>query len=106
MQMRAVVPCIQGHDTLVQAQSGTGKMCTFVIAVLQAVDPDSQQCQALVLVSVRESAYSVQKMFVALGCYMKKKVECMVYLGGNHLSRGTRSLIKEGGRVSAYESTL
>merc|ERR1712001_780356 len=38
IQQRAITPCIKGHDVIAQAQSGTGKLQLFSIAVLQKID--------------------------------------------------------------------
>lgn len=38
IQQRAIMPIIEGHDVLAQAQSGTGKTGTFSIAALQRID--------------------------------------------------------------------
>merc|ERR1712093_154324 len=38
IQQRGIVPIVRGHDTIAQAQSGTGKTATFTIGVLQRVD--------------------------------------------------------------------
>ncbi len=44
---------------IVQAQSGTGKTITFIIAILQQLDVDCKDCQALILVPTRELAQGV-----------------------------------------------
>jgi translation initiation factor 4A len=44
---------------IAQAQSGTGKTATFVIAILQQLDVDLKDCQALILAPTRELAYGV-----------------------------------------------
>ena len=95
MQMRAVVPCIQGHDTLVQAQSGTGKTCTFVLAVLQTVVPENEQCQAIVLTPTRELAQAIQRIFVGLGRYMK--IECMAVTMTSRMVHDDMRRLKAGG---------
>ena len=37
IQQRGILPILAGHDTIAQAQSGTGKTATFSISVLQKV---------------------------------------------------------------------
>jgi hypothetical protein len=44
------------------AQSGTGKTATFSIGVLQNLDPQSNEPQALVLSPTRELAQQIQKV--------------------------------------------
>ena len=45
IQQQAVVPCVQGRDVVIQAQSGTGKTATFTIALLQQLDTTNNRCQ-------------------------------------------------------------
>jgi translation initiation factor 4A len=59
IQQRAILPCIEGHDVIAQAQSGTGKTATFSISVLQSIDVTKRECQALVLAPTRELANQV-----------------------------------------------
>lgn len=61
IQQRAIKPCILGHDVIAQAQSGTGKTGTFSISVLQRIDLELKQCQALILAPTRELAQQVIK---------------------------------------------
>ena len=44
---------------IAQAQSGTGKTATFVISILQQMEMDDRECQALVLAPTRELAQQV-----------------------------------------------
>merc|ERR1711928_79457 len=66
IQQRAILPCILGHDVIAQAQSGTGKTATFAISLLQQIDIELNECQALVLAPTRELAQQIQKVVLAL----------------------------------------
>ncbi|CAF0751115.1 unnamed protein product [Adineta steineri] len=46
IQQRAIKPC---HDVIAQAQSGTGKTATYAISILQRLDIEFKDCQALIL---------------------------------------------------------
>ena len=48
-----------GHDVIAQAQSGTGKTATFAVAILQKLDMNLKECQALILAPTRELAQQV-----------------------------------------------
>nr|ACJ84368.1 unknown [Medicago truncatula] len=56
IQQRGIVPFCKGLDVIQQAQSGTGKTATFCSGVLQQLDYNVTQCQALVLAPTRELA--------------------------------------------------
>merc|ERR1739847_112202 len=74
IQQRAIAPCIKGHDVIAQAQSGTGKTATFSISILEKIDINARDCQALILAPTRELAQQIQKVVMALD-YMG--VQCL-----------------------------
>lgn len=47
---------------IAQAQSGTGKTATFAISILQKLDTQKAETQALVLAPTRELAQQIQKV--------------------------------------------
>ena len=51
IQQRAISPCIKGYDVIAQAELGTGKTATFAISILQQLDIEFKETQALVLAS-------------------------------------------------------
>jgi|LauGreDrversion4_2_1035121.scaffolds.fasta_scaffold169600_2 translation initiation factor 4A len=59
IQQKAIMPIIQGRDTIAQAQSGTGKTGTFAIGCLQLIDTGVNEVQALVLAPTRELAQQI-----------------------------------------------
>ena len=90
IQQRAILPCILGHDVIAQAQSGTGKTATFAISLLQQIDIESTECQALVLAPTRELAQQIQKVVLALGDYMD--AQCHACIGGTNVREDLRKL--------------
>lgn len=96
IQQRAIMPLIDGRDTIAQAQSGTGKTGTFSIGILQSVDVDVAECQALVLAPTRELAQQIQKVVSAISDYMKVKIHACV--GGTAVREDIRAL-REGVHV-------
>ncbi|KAL2178871.1 P-loop containing nucleoside triphosphate hydrolase protein [Thermothelomyces heterothallicus CBS 202.75] len=90
IQQRAIMPVIKGHDVIAQAQSGTGKTATFSISVLQKIDPNLKQCQALILAPTRELAQQIQKVVVAIGDFMN--IECHACIGGTSVREDMKAL--------------
>jgi len=104
IQARAIVPVIQNHDVIAQAQSGTGKTATFSIAILQRIDPAIKATQALILAPTRELAQQIQKVVIALGDYMN--IQCHACVGGTRirediakLEQGMHVVVGTPGRV-------
>ncbi|KAJ3363696.1 translation initiation factor eIF4A [Allomyces javanicus] len=90
IQQRAIMPVIKGHDVIAQAQSGTGKTATFAISILQKIDSEVKQPQALVLAPTRELAQQIQKVMLALGDVLG--VKCHACIGGTRIADDARQL--------------
>ena len=56
---KAILPVIDGHDVIAQAQSGTGKTATFSIGMLQNIDETQDEIQALILAHTRELSLQI-----------------------------------------------
>merc|ERR1712154_644223 len=67
IQQRSIKPITKGRDVIAQAQSGTGKTGTFSISILQSLDTQVRETQALCLSPTRELAVQIQKVILALG---------------------------------------
>ena len=67
VQARVVPAMRSGVDLIVKAMTGSGKTGAFGIPIIDAIDPDSRGCQALVLTPTRELAKQVAKEIEALG---------------------------------------
>ncbi|KAI8920638.1 P-loop containing nucleoside triphosphate hydrolase protein [Entophlyctis helioformis] len=104
IQQRAILPVLRRHDVIAQAQSGTGKTATFSISILQSIDENLKECQALVLAPTRELAQQIQKVVLALGDYLK--IDCHACIGGTNvredferLQAGPQVVVGTPGRV-------
>jgi|TARA_B110001450_G_scaffold145685_1_gene136163 translation initiation factor 4A len=104
IQQKGILPIIQGHDTIAQAQSGTGKTGAFTIATLQTIDTASSHIQGLIIAPTRE--LSLQSAFVikSIGEYQGVKIHACV--GGTSvredikaLKSGTHVVVGTPGRI-------
>jgi len=93
IQQKAIMPILAGHDTIAQAQSGTGKTATFSISVLQKVQMNQCQTQALILAPTRELAQQIQKVVRALGDFQGVTSHACV---GGTLVRDDMKLLQKG----------
>uniref|UniRef100_A0A8C7FHV3 RNA helicase n=1 Tax=Oncorhynchus kisutch TaxID=8019 RepID=A0A8C7FHV3_ONCKI len=90
IQQRAIKQIIKGRDVIAQSQSGTGKTATFCVSVLQCLDIQVRETQALILAPTRELAGQIQKVLLALGDYMN--VQCHSCIGGTNVGEDIRKL--------------
>ena len=71
IQKKAILPVIEKNDLIAQAQSGTGKTATFSIGLLQNIDDNLKETQALVLSHTRELSLQILGVIKTLSTYMK-----------------------------------
>ena len=90
IQQRAILPITKGRDVIAQAQSGTGKTATFSIGILQRIDPNLRDTQALVLAPTRELAQQIQSVLLALGDYLNVQVHACI--GGTKVGEDVKKL--------------
>jgi len=93
IQQRGIMPILSGHDTIAQAQSGTGKTATFSIACLQQIDVKVKKTQALILAPTRELAQQIQKVARALGDFLNVTSHACV---GGTLVRDDIRILRDG----------
>lgn len=90
IQQRGIVPFCQGLDMILEALPGTGKTTTFFSGILQRLDYNLLQCQALVLAPTREIVRGNGRLMQALGEYLGVKVHACV--GGSSVGEDQRIL--------------
>ena len=93
IQQRAIKPVLLGRDVIAQAHSGTGKTATFSIGILQRLNAELNQCQALVLAPTRELADQIFKVATSLGDFLDVKIHLCV---GGTASRDDIRALQDG----------
>jgi len=80
IQAKAILPIIQNRDVIAQAQSGTGKTGAFVVSILQLINPNQNEVQAVILCPTRELTKQNTNVFQLIGEYTK--IKCHAFIGG------------------------
>src|SRR5919199_5790233 len=96
IQEQAIPELLAGHDVMGQAQTGTGKTAAFGLPMLQAVDPDDREVQALVLTPTRELCIQVTQAIRAYGA--RKGVDVVAVFGGAPI-RSQQAQLRAGGHI-------
>jgi superfamily II DNA/RNA helicase len=81
IQRVGIKPIIDGKDIVIQSHSGTGKTATFIIGLLQRIDPTINQTQCLIICNTRELADQTYKVFGQLSAYTK--ITANLCIGGD-----------------------
>ena len=96
IQEQAIPELLGGHDVIGQAQTGTGKTAAFGLPIVEYVDPELQEVQALVLTPTRELCIQVTQ---AIRAYAKPKGVDVVAVFGGAPIRSQQAQLKGGGHV-------
>ncbi len=59
VQERTIPLLLAGRDVIAQAQTGTGKTLSFILPILERIDPAKAQVQALIVTPTRELALQI-----------------------------------------------
>ena len=80
IQEQAIPPLLEGRDVIGQAQTGTGKTAAFGLPMVEYVDPDAAEIQALVLTPTRELCIQVTQALRAYG--ERRAIDVVAVFGG------------------------
>lgn len=96
----------KGHDTVAQAQTGTGKTAAFGLPLLSRINPKAEGIQGLIITPTRELAKQVGKDLFKYTKYAKEKTFIEVCCGGDkiqvqaeRLKRPTHIIVGTPGRI-------
>ena len=90
IQQLAIVPIKEGNDILAQAQSGTGKSCSFIVGSMSVIDVSIQKLQVMVLVPTQELAKQIYEVAKSLGSYLP--VSCYSATGGTPIREDMKAI--------------
>ncbi|WP_054702560.1 DEAD/DEAH box helicase [Secundilactobacillus odoratitofui] len=90
IQAETIPLVLAGKDVIGQAQTGTGKTAAFSLPILETIDRDDPNIQALVISPTRELAIQTQEQMYQLGKEERAKVQ--VVYGGADIRRQINSL--------------
>src|ERR671923_278436 len=80
IQEQAIPALREGRDVVGQAQTGTGKTAAFGLPMLEFIDPEQPEVQALVLTPTRELCIQVTQALRAYG--ERRGAEVVAVFGG------------------------
>jgi ATP-dependent RNA helicase DeaD len=92
IQAQTIPKLLAGEDIIGQAQTGTGKTAAFVIPILERMNPDVRDVQAIILEPTRELAVQINDEFKKLGKY--KRGRSLAIYGGVSIDRQVEILHK------------
>ena len=91
IQSQAIPFVLQGRDVIGQAQTGTGKTAAFAIPIIDLVNSDLNQPQAIILCPTRELAVQVEGEIQKLAKFHRRINSVAIY-GGESIDRQIKAL--------------
>jgi ATP-dependent RNA helicase DeaD len=96
IQEEAIPALLAGHDVIGQAQTGTGKTAAFGLPLLQYLEPDNPEVQAIVMTPTRELCIQVTQALRAYAEHLD--IEIVAVFGGAPI-RSQQSQLRSGAHV-------
>ena len=97
IQSKAILPMLEGRDVIAKAPTGTGKTCAFGIPLIERIDPENPDIQAVILAPTRELATQIRDDLEALTRFMPQ-VRTLVVYGGQSMDKQKQQL-KKGAHI-------
>jgi ATP-dependent RNA helicase DeaD len=104
IQEKAIGPLLEGRNLIGQAKAGSGKTLAFGIPLVQAIQPDMNKVQGLVLAPTRELAVQITLELEKIAAYTSVRV--VTIYGGQSMNvqldalrRGTHIVVGTPGRT-------
>ena len=97
IQEQAIPLFMTGKDMIGQAQTGTGKTAAFGIPILQKIDPENRNLQAVILCPTRELAMQAAEELRKFSKYMHG-IKVLPIYGGQDIVRQIKNL-KGGAQI-------
>src|SRR4051794_39591238 len=97
IQAQAIPELLDGHDVIGQAQTGSGKTAAFGLPMLEYIDPDNEETQAIVLTPTRELCIQVTQALRAYAEHLEG-VNVVAIFGGAPI-REQQSRLRHGAQI-------
>ena len=94
IQQKAIPVMLEGRDVIGRAPTGTGKTYAFGIPIVEKVNPNSKEVQALILAPTRELSIQIAEDLQDL-CRFKPGLKVVVAYGGQPIKKQLTQLEKK-----------
>jgi len=105
VQQRTIVPMLGWHDIIARAPTGTGKTLAFGIPIVEHIEKNRRELQAVILAPTRELAIQIADDLKSL-TYNRPWLETVVVYGGQSIRRQMEALKRKPQIVVATPGRL
>ena len=91
IQEKAIPVVLTGKDIIGQAKTGTGKTLAFILPILEKINPQSSDVQALIVAPTRELALQITNEIEKMTVHVKD-IHVLAVYGGQDVSQQMKKL--------------
>ncbi|WP_442594977.1 DEAD/DEAH box helicase [Neobacillus sp. D3-1R] len=94
IQEKMIPIVLRGESAIGQSQTGTGKTLAYVLPILQKIDPNKQEVQAVITAPTRELANQIYHQILKLTEYadQEESIVSRCFIGGTDKARSIEKL--------------
>lgn len=92
IQKRAIPTILEGKNLVAQSETGTGKTLAYLLPIIQKIDTDKKENQAIILAPTHELAVQINNEIINLNKNLEKKVSSTILVGSGNIKRQMEKL--------------
>jgi len=97
IQEKAIPVMMEGHEIIAKAPTGTGKTCAFGVPIIEKIDTQANQVQAVILCPTRELCTQITEELRQLA-FFRPEIKVVAVYGGQPIDRQIKAL-KRGAQI-------
>lgn len=97
IQTKSIPQILEGKDLIGQSQTGTGKTASYSLPIIEKIDKNDKNVQAIILCPTRELALQITDEIRKFNKY-EEGANCLAVYGGEQIERQIRAL-KRGVKI-------
>lgn len=94
VQQKVIPLALRGENIIGKSQTGTGKTHSFLLPILQKLDENLSEVQAVIIVPTRELAFQIYEETIKLVKYSNQSIDVRTYIGGTNRDAEIKRLEK------------
>ncbi|PKG21934.1 DEAD/DEAH box helicase [Niallia nealsonii] len=92
IQAKVMPLILKGESAIGQSQTGTGKTHSYLLPIMQKIEPEKQQVQAVITAPTRELATQIHQEILKVAKHSETEITSRLFIGGTDKQRTIEKL--------------